>query len=97
MNRSITTGTGLALFLLVVALPSPRGTSAQTGIVATKHNLSASGPGELKALTETRICVFCHTPHNAQPATPLWNKKIEHHGRDAGTAHGTVPALPELS
>jgi predicted CXXCH cytochrome family protein len=50
---------------------------AGTGILATKHNLSASGPGAIKALTETRVCVFCHTPHNAMPSTPLWNKKIE--------------------
>ncbi len=50
---------------------------AKTGIINTKHNLSVSGPGEIKALTETRICIFCHTPHNAAPETPLWNKKIE--------------------
>lgn len=50
---------------------------AKSGIVGTRHNLSTSGPGELRALTETRICVFCHTPHNAAPATPLWNKKLD--------------------
>ncbi len=49
----------------------------KTGIIATKHNLSVSGIGEIKALTETRVCVFCHTPHNAVPATPLWNKRID--------------------
>jgi predicted CXXCH cytochrome family protein len=49
---------------------------AMTGIVNTRHNLSASGPGEIKALTEDRICVFCHTPHNATPRTPLWNKNL---------------------
>ncbi|VAX19401.1 Cytochrome c family protein, partial [hydrothermal vent metagenome] len=31
----------------------------------TKHNLSVSGPGTVKASTETRVCVFCHTPHQA--------------------------------
>ncbi len=31
----------------------------------------------MRALTEDQICVFCHTPHNAAPFTPLWNKKIE--------------------
>ncbi|VAW45953.1 Cytochrome c family protein, partial [hydrothermal vent metagenome] len=34
-------------------------------IVNTKHNLSASGPGTLKATTESRVCVFCHTPHGS--------------------------------
>jgi predicted CXXCH cytochrome family protein len=43
-------------------------------ILTSKHNLSVSGPGQLKALSETRVCVFCHTPHNASPQTPLWNK-----------------------
>lgn len=43
----------------------------------TRHNLSASGPGPVVALTETRVCVFCHTPHNATPMSPLWNKEIE--------------------
>ena len=22
----------------------------------------------------TQVCIFCHTPHNAKPAVPLWNK-----------------------
>ncbi len=47
------------------------------GIINTKHNLSVSGPGPIKSLTETRICVFCHTPHNASPGTPLWSKEIQ--------------------
>jgi predicted CXXCH cytochrome family protein len=43
-------------------------------IVSTKHNLSVSGPGEVKASSETRICIFCHTPHRAGTSGPLWNK-----------------------
>jgi predicted CXXCH cytochrome family protein len=43
----------------------------------TRHNLSATGPGPIQALTETRICIFCHTPHNATPLSPLWNKELE--------------------
>lgn len=50
---------------------------AKQSVVYTKHNLSKSGPGEIKALSEERICVFCHTPHNANPLTPLWNKNVE--------------------
>jgi predicted CXXCH cytochrome family protein len=43
----------------------------------TKHNLSASGTGTVKATSETEICVFCHTPHNATSgAVPLWNRKL---------------------
>ncbi|MEW6428086.1 MAG: cytochrome c3 family protein [Thermodesulfobacteriota bacterium] len=43
----------------------------------TPHNLSVTGPGEIRALSETRVCVFCHTPHNASPLTPLWNRDIK--------------------
>ncbi len=43
-------------------------------ISGTKHNLSISGPGTIKANTENQICIFCHTPHNSSPRKPLWNR-----------------------
>jgi predicted CXXCH cytochrome family protein len=51
---------------------------AQTMVTAptNKHNLSASGPGPVKSTAMTEICVFCHTPHNANPATQLWNQTL---------------------
>jgi predicted CXXCH cytochrome family protein len=42
----------------------------------SKHNLSVSGPGSVTAETESRLCVFCHAPHNASPAVPLWNHTL---------------------
>jgi len=42
----------------------------------TKHNLSITGPGDVKAVSETEICIFCHTPHNSSPAQPLWNHQL---------------------
>jgi hypothetical protein len=44
----------------------------------TRHNLSVSGPGAVKATGETQICVFCHTPHGADTSipAPLWNRKL---------------------
>lgn len=54
--------------LIILVYPA----SGDAGIAKTKHNLSVTGPGEIKALSETEICVFCHTPHNAEPKTPLW-------------------------
>jgi hypothetical protein len=47
--------------------------SAQAGVKDTKHNLSISGTGDVKAVIETQICIFCHTPHNSSPVQPLWN------------------------
>lgn len=44
-------------------------------IRSTKHNLSISGPGDLTALSEDRICIFCHIPHQKGLATRyLWNR-----------------------
>ena len=34
-------------------------------------------PQPIQAQRETRICIFCHTPHNAAPDSPLWNREIE--------------------
>jgi predicted CXXCH cytochrome family protein len=45
------------------------------GIVTTKHNLSVSGTGDIRAVSETQICIFCHVPHNASPSAPLWNRQ----------------------
>ena len=49
--------------------------AAQSGsILQSKHNLSVSGPGQVRAQTETRVCVFCHAPHRASSVGPLWNR-----------------------
>lgn len=45
-------------------------------IVDSKHNLSVSGPGGLKASGEKEICIFCHTPHKASGNAPLWNHQM---------------------
>jgi len=47
-------------------------------VVNTKHNLSVSGPGTVKASAEDEVCVFCHTPHGASnfPGSPLWNRQL---------------------
>ena len=56
--------------------PTARAQTA-SDIVNTKHNLSVGGPGSARATTETRICIFCHTPHNSTPLAPLWNKELQ--------------------
>jgi predicted CXXCH cytochrome family protein len=47
---------GAALAALATAAAVP-------GIAGTKHNLSVTGPGNVRAQAETQICVFCHVPH----------------------------------
>jgi hypothetical protein len=49
---------------------------AMSSVIDSKHNLSTSGPGPVKAVSETQICVFCHTPHGGDQTAgaPLWNR-----------------------
>ncbi|MFQ5897600.1 MAG: cytochrome c3 family protein [Candidatus Methylomirabilia bacterium] len=61
---------GVAIWTLLA------GTAHAQGMLDSKHNLSVAGPGTIKAVEETRVCVFCHTPHNANPAAPLWNREL---------------------
>src|SRR5690349_14810824 len=41
------------------------------GIKNSERNYKASNPDA------TEVCVFCHTPHNASPSVPLWNKAYD--------------------
>jgi hypothetical protein len=71
----------LRALLVAAALPLLLPASAPAQRIAdvrnTKHNLSVSGPGPVKAVSETQVCVFCHTPHGATPGvTPLWNRAL---------------------
>lgn len=61
-----------ALVLAIACLVA--GSRADDSVVNSKHDLSSQGPGPVRALGESEVCVFCHTPHNASPAAPLWNR-----------------------
>jgi len=50
------------------------GASADDRVLNSKHDLSVFGPGPVRATHEDQVCIFCHTPHNASPAAPLWNR-----------------------
>ena len=63
--------------VLAVGIASAASAQNTTNMAQTKHNLSSSGPGTYRALGESRICVFCHTPHNGAALSPLWNKDLE--------------------
>jgi predicted CXXCH cytochrome family protein len=59
------------LLLLCVGIAAA---PADDSVVNSKHDLSAFGPGPVRAVEEDRVCIFCHAPHNASPAAPLWNR-----------------------
>ncbi|BEH09152.1 cytochrome c3 family protein [Geobacter sulfurreducens subsp. ethanolicus] len=62
---------GLALTALLVAVTA----AGAASIKNTKHDLSSGSTGAtFKATNTDQICVFCHTPHNAQQDIPLWNR-----------------------
>lgn len=71
--------------LLAFGLIGAAGAQNVSDIRATVHNLSknfivsATYPTDtrnVKATSETEVCIFCHTPHNANAnaKTPLWNR-----------------------
>ncbi|MFZ5906209.1 MAG: cytochrome c3 family protein [Nitrospirota bacterium] len=70
-QRHITLIIGYCIFIVLVPV-----VAGAIGIKNTKHNLSVSGPGPVGAITESEICKFCHTPHNASPSVPLWNHVV---------------------
>jgi len=64
------------LLLLILAGLGYSAVCAGAGkkIVDNVHNLSISGPGNVKASGESQICIFCHVGHDASPVSPLWNR-----------------------
>jgi len=64
----------IAFFIIVILACFSSGSSFADSIVNSKHNLSSSGPGVVKGTAEREICIFCHAPHDASSAAPLWNR-----------------------
>jgi predicted CXXCH cytochrome family protein len=62
------------LFVLMMAMALVAGFAAvsMAGIAGTDHDLAGTGG-------EGQICIFCHTPHNADITVadaPLWNHEV---------------------
>jgi predicted CXXCH cytochrome family protein len=67
----------LAVLVGLLALAPPARAQSAADLETTKHNLSTSGTGTVRAQNESRICIFCHTPHNGTLQSPLWNKALD--------------------
>jgi hypothetical protein len=75
---------------------SPR--AQHDSVASTVHNLSTSGPGEVRSLNETEVCKFCHIPHNAVVPTPLWSHTLSEAQYDLPNLRargGSVQDLPQ--
>lgn len=64
----------VSFILLWLVLLAPA--IAQGAVANTVHNLSATGPGAVKAVGVGELCVFCHTPHRASTTRALWNRDL---------------------
>ena len=65
-----------ASVILIIGMISSFARGQASSIVNSKHNLSVSGPGPIRSVNEQQVCIFCHTPHNAAPVQPLWNRNL---------------------
>ncbi len=63
-----------AYVTLICLLAGAAGANADDTVLNSKHDLSSFGPGPVRAVNDSRVCIFCHVPHNASPAAPLWNR-----------------------
>lgn len=81
------------IWLLVAGLGLVCSTARGESIVNSVHNLSASGPGTVKAVSEKNLCVFCHTVHHANGQTPLWNHSMSSVTNYVTYTSGTLKAV----
>jgi len=71
-------------------------------VIGSKHDLSIRGASSVRASSETQPCVFCHTPHNANPSAQLWNHQASaatyttygSSSFQSGTTAGTFNTFP---
>lgn len=73
-NRNLLSAASALCLLALLAPAVP--VAGQGGVLSTVHNLSASGPGTIHSMSETEVCKFCHIPHNAVVAAPLWGHAL---------------------
>lgn len=64
------------VFCLLFSAFSSIAFAQRTSVIDTPHNLSALTNREIRAVSEQQVCIFCHTPHHADPEYPLWNRHM---------------------
>jgi len=87
----------LLCLILISALvcAAPVRSAGKGSVFDSKHNLSASGPGEIKSPTETQVCIFCHSSHNTSKEGPLWNHQTTAEKSFATYKRSTMKNQPE--
>jgi hypothetical protein len=83
------------VMLTLASIPS---SAQRSDVASTLHNLSVSGPGEVRAIEETEICKFCHIPHNAVVPSGLWSRRlpsVDYQTPDMRTPQGGRSTTPQ--
>jgi len=65
---------GVLFYTMTLSLTGSNAWAQAQSVIDSPHNLSATGPGVIRASAEEQVCIFCHTAHNASPIQPLWNR-----------------------
>ena len=61
---------------MLVLVPHPSAPAKESkSIISSKHNLTVTGPGSVKAALGQDVCNFCHTPHMEQQGFAMWDMK----------------------
>lgn len=68
MTRAIVVLVSIAAGLFSVA-------GHAASIAESAHNLSATGPGRVRAAAESGICEFCHVSHRSNAVAALWARR----------------------
>ncbi len=65
---------------IAYATDSIKNTPHDLSSTSTFYTHGSAGKQQLEGTLSTQICIYCHTPHNAQAqssvAAPLWNHKL---------------------
>jgi predicted CXXCH cytochrome family protein len=92
--RALVRAAGVLATLALGGLAAP---AAAQGIANTKHDFSTNSAAPVRAETETKICVFCHTPHRATSVQPLWNRQLSVQSYTWGTDIGGDPITETMA
>lgn len=82
----------LTILLTTTGLAMAAGSGS---VFESKHNLSTSGRGEIKSTSETRVCIFCHSSHNASSEGPLWSHETTSTGNFQTYKRSTMKSQAE--
>jgi len=92
-TRAAAAASGRAAFLAALAaLLLPGAAAAQ--LRNSRHDLSSTSTASVKAVSETEICKFCHTPHGAEATQLLWNRRQTAQGAYVWGAAATAAGTP---